>query len=144
MEAIAISQVVLKKLGNGAERTLDAGRARYVLAQAQALIGENAAAVVEFCKTLPCFIDDAARGHEAENDARSCAATLLGEPRFAAAVEDAASQAAAARQERLAALAAMQEAAAEEEAPAVDANMEADEAVLEGGEPDEPNPQEDE
>lgn len=100
-EAIALSRVALERLPKtpGGGEGLDAGRARYVLAQSLALTGDLEAALAEFCKALPGLAGDAERQRVAVSDARACSTRLPHEPRWALMVEEAVAKATAASEQ---------------------------------------------
>jgi len=88
-EAIALARIALERQ--------DSGQAHLVLAQALAVQGELAAAVEEFCAAVERLDGDTARQDEAMQAGRECARRLVGEPRYAVLLEEAAVAAEAAR-----------------------------------------------
>merc|ERR1712151_352003 len=88
-EAVKVARIAIKR-----GRAEDCGRAQQILAEARVLVGEDAKAVEDFCTAIRLFggsgpSEDRARRQEVIPGARACAARLLGEPQWAAMVEEA-------------------------------------------------------
>lgn len=87
-EAIPVAKVAIKR-----GQAEDCGRAQQLLGQAHVLVGEGALAVQEFCTAIRLFggsgpAQDKSRRLEVIPLARVAAARLLGEPQWAAMVEE--------------------------------------------------------
>merc|ERR1712046_251305 len=78
-EAVGLARAVLQRE--------DVGDARFVLAQALSVAGEDAEALAELQAAIPYFDSEPARQDEIFAAARACAARFPAEPHIAALVE---------------------------------------------------------